>query len=285
METLFPWVERSTLAQIIENWFKPTNIYRLLPSEKERAETQWKINIGGIELEQTEGDGKESEYRMSSFFKAWAAYSGILVKLAPEALQGELATTVFIYTMSLYDLLGKYTWDGVQGYHFQFHRKRVAGGKSIYLPQEWRQLDSELIASKCFAHPLIRTTWTQSTSRPTSYPGQISELPLRENTMTHTHTQHSTRQNPFATSFHGIPDRRLAYNSTFPPTGNSMGSAGTTQTTSQLCRNWNYWECRTTACRHQHICIGCGGNHKAAHCQQAGSTSQVVTLTSRYQGR
>ena len=219
---------------------------------------------------------------MSSFFKAWAAYSGILVELAPEALQSELATSLFIYTMSLYDLLEKYTWDGVKGYHFQFHRKRVAGGKSIYLPQEWRQLDSELIASKGFVHPIIRTTWTQSNSRPTSFPCRISELPLRENIMTHTH--HSSHQNPSAISFHGIPDRQLAYNSSFPPTGKIMGPAGTTQTTSQVCRNWNYRECRTTVCCHQHIGIGCGGHHKAAHCQQAGGTSQVVTLTSRYRG-
>jgi len=32
---LFPGVERSTLVQIIENRFKPTNIYRLLATEKE----------------------------------------------------------------------------------------------------------------------------------------------------------------------------------------------------------------------------------------------------------
>lgn len=29
VEALFPGIERSTLAQIIENWFKPTNIYQL----------------------------------------------------------------------------------------------------------------------------------------------------------------------------------------------------------------------------------------------------------------
>ena len=147
VEALFPGVERSTLAQIIENRFKPTNIYRLLATEKDRAESQRTINIGGVEFEQTEKDRKESEYRMSSFFKAWAAYSGILVKLALYAIQGELATALFMNTMNLYDLLEKYTWDGVKGYHFQFHRKWVASGQSIYLPQDWRQIDSELIAS------------------------------------------------------------------------------------------------------------------------------------------
>lgn len=65
VEALFPGVERSTLAQIIENRFKPTNIYRLLATEKDRAESQRTINIGGVEFEQTEKDGKESEYRMS----------------------------------------------------------------------------------------------------------------------------------------------------------------------------------------------------------------------------
>ena len=155
VELLFPRVERSTLVQIIENRFKPTNIYRLLATEKERAESQRTINIGGIEFEQTERDGKESEYKMSGFFKAWAAYSRILVKLAPQALQGELATALFIYTMNLYDLLEKYTWDRVKAYHFQFHRKRVASGKGIYYPSKWRHIDRELIASRCFDHPHI----------------------------------------------------------------------------------------------------------------------------------
>jgi len=62
VETLFPGVERSTLVQIIENRFKPTNIYRLLASEKERGETHRTINIGGIEFKQAEGDGQESQY-------------------------------------------------------------------------------------------------------------------------------------------------------------------------------------------------------------------------------
>ena len=153
MENLFPGVERGTLIQIIENRLKPTNIYRLLASEKKQAESQRTISIGGVEFEQAERDGKESEYRMSSFFKAWAAYCGMIVKLALHAVQGDLATALSIHTMNLYDLLEKYTWEGVKAYHFQFHHKWVASGKSIYQPTEWRQLDSELVALKCFAHP------------------------------------------------------------------------------------------------------------------------------------
>ena len=53
VEALFPGVERSTLIQIIENRFKSTNIYGLLATEKDRAESQPKINIGGVEFEQT----------------------------------------------------------------------------------------------------------------------------------------------------------------------------------------------------------------------------------------
>ena len=120
------------MVQIIENRFKPTNIYRLLASENGRAEEQRTICIGGIEFEQAEKDGKESEFRMGRFFKAWATYCGILVKLAPHSLQGDLATALSIYTMNIYDLLAKYAWEGVKAYHFQFHRKRVASGKSIY---------------------------------------------------------------------------------------------------------------------------------------------------------
>ena len=62
VEILFPGVEQGTLVQIIENRFKPTNIYRLLATEKERTESQRVISIGGVEFEQAERDGKESEY-------------------------------------------------------------------------------------------------------------------------------------------------------------------------------------------------------------------------------
>ena len=155
VEIFFRGVEHRTLLQIIENQFKPTNLYRLLATEKEQPKSQPTLNIGDIECEQTESDDKMGEYKRSGYFKAWAAYSRILVKRAPQALQGELATLLFIYTMNLYDLLEKYTWDGVKAYHFQFHRKSVASGKSIYYPREGRHIDSELIASRCFAHPHI----------------------------------------------------------------------------------------------------------------------------------
>jgi len=51
VEVLFPGVERSTRVLIIENRFKPTNIYRLLPGEKDRPKIQRTISIRGIEFE------------------------------------------------------------------------------------------------------------------------------------------------------------------------------------------------------------------------------------------
>jgi len=180
VETMFLGVERATLLQIIENRFKPTNIYCLLVREKERAETHQTSNIGGVEFEQSEREGKESQYRMTIFFKAWAVYSGILIKLAPNGPQGELATALCIYTMNLYELLEKYTWDGVKSYHFQFHRKRVVSGKRIYEPRDWRQLDSELVASKCFAHTVPRSTWATSLKQVQPQSRKTYELPIRE---------------------------------------------------------------------------------------------------------
>jgi len=84
---------------------------------------------------------------MPSFLKALSAYSRMLIKLAPNALQGELAAGLAKYNMDLYDLLERYTWEGVRSYHLQFHRKRVAAGKNIYQRIKSRQLDSELLAS------------------------------------------------------------------------------------------------------------------------------------------
>ena len=247
VETLFPGVERATLVQIIENRFKPTNIYRLLASEKERAESHRTINIGGVEFEQAEREGKESKYRMSSFFKAWATYTGILIKLAPHALQGELATTALaIYTMNLYDLLEKYTWEGVKAYHFQFHRKRVASGKGIYHPDEWHQLDSELVASKCFAHPHLtsRSTWGQGQKPVNASIRRPFEPPIRENTISNSFTA-SPITIP-ANSHYRIPGYHAIPNSTHPSTNQPSGAfTGTRQLVSQACRNWNFRECRS----------------------------------------
>ena len=117
LEFLFPGVERGTLTQIIENFFKPTNIYGLLASEKDWAELQCTTNIGGVEFEQAERDRKENDYHMMSCFKAWAVYTRILVTmLARNAQQGELATVISIYRRDLYDLLEKYNWEGVRAY-------------------------------------------------------------------------------------------------------------------------------------------------------------------------
>ena len=182
VECLFPEVERGTLTQIIENRCKSTNIYCLLASEKDRAESQRTINIGGVEFQQAEREGKEIDYRMMSYFKAWVVYTEILVMLAPNALQGELATAISIYTMNLNDLLEKYTWEGVRAYHFRFHRKWVVSGKHIYHPIKWRILDSKLLASKCFAHPTPGTTWAQGYKTTCSAAPRLNEIPSQDNT-------------------------------------------------------------------------------------------------------
>ena len=52
VEALFPGVKRSTLTQIIENKFKPTNIYSLLATERDREESQKTICICVVEVEQ-----------------------------------------------------------------------------------------------------------------------------------------------------------------------------------------------------------------------------------------
>jgi len=271
---LFPGVERGTLVQIIENRFKPTNIYRLLASEKERAESQRTVNIGGIEVEQAERDGKESEYRISIFFKAWAAYSGILVKLAPHSLQGDLATALSIYTMNLYDLLEKYEWEGVKAYHFQFHRKRVASGQSIYHGTECRQLDSELIASKCFAHPAPRPTWTQNHKLAPAPTRRFSELPIRESLPGHGYS--STPFSPHTTAPYSAPEYRTHYGHSVASPANARIPTGTAPLPFQACSNWHFRECRSMQCRYRHSRISCGSNHRAPQCPSGDSTGQLL---------
>jgi len=263
VETLFPGVERTTLVQIIENRFKLANMYRLLASKKDRAESQWTISIGGIEFEQTERDRKESEYRISGFCKACAAYCGILVKLAPHGLRGDNTTALLIYTMNLYDLLEKYTGDGVKGYHFQFYRKRVTSGKGIYQPVDWRHLEGELVASKCFAHPAPRPSWVQSQKSTLTIARRTYELPIRESLSAPSYGPPGTSTTPYYTQ----QEYRSSNNQfiSVPPRGLLAGSGGTTQTT-QGCRNWNYRECRAVQCGFQHQCITCDSDHKGSQC-------------------
>jgi len=174
------------------------------------------------------------------------------VKLGPHGLQGDLATALVIYTMNLYDLLERYTCEGVKAYHFQYHRNRVASGTTIYLPSEWRQIDSELIASKCFAHPIIRRTRQPSNTKIQAPKERITELPL------------------------------WGYPFPSPQLGNRPGIGHTpTQTYMQVCQNWNYRDCRNSSCRYPYSCALCGSSQKATQCRQgdsALSTSVPTTL-------
>ena len=205
------------------------------------------------------------------------------MKLALSALQGELATALFIYTMNLYDLLEKYTWEGVKAYHFQFHRKRVAGGRSIYHPEMWRHLDSELIASKCFAHPApVRSAWNTSQSRASTFRRTTYDLPIRENLPAISCPLPQT--NPISSQAVALPDRRVntytpGYRST---TAVQQGNTSSIYQPGQACRNWNYRECRSTNCRYQHVCTTCGSNHKSTLCSQTSNGNTQQGMIGRY---
>lgn len=261
VQTMFPGVERATLLQIIENQFKPMNIYHLLASEKKRAEAYRTINIGVVEFEQAEREGKESEYRMTIFFKAWAAYSGILIKLAPYGLQGELAITLCIYTMNLYNLLEKYTWDGVKSYHFQFPRKRVASRKNIYEPKDWHQLDSELVASQCFAYPAPRATWSASLKQAHSQPRRAYELPIRESAPNSTYTYSGAAASSF---FPSTESSTVSNQLVLTQARARLSGCSFPLGTAPPCQNWNFWECRLPQCSYQHACLSCGNSHKVS---------------------
>jgi len=113
-------IAQNPLVQIIKEQFRATNIYWLPANQVEHGETKRKINITGIEYVQTQTDGKENEYLMSSLFKAWAAYSGILMKLAPHGLPRELALLPFIYMINIYHSLEKHSGEGVKSYDFHY---------------------------------------------------------------------------------------------------------------------------------------------------------------------
>jgi len=69
----------------------------------------------------------------------------------------------------------------VKAYHFQFQWKRVASGKGMYQSNEWRLLDSQQIASKCFAHPALRGPWTQNKKPVLPPTRRVNDFPIYEN--------------------------------------------------------------------------------------------------------
>ena len=186
------------------------------------------INIGGVCFEQGEREGRENEYRMGHFYEVWAAYCGILTKLAPAGLQCDLACFLHIYTMNLHDLPERYTWEGVKAYHFQFHRKRIASGKEVYHPDEWCKLDPELIPSKCFLFPKPTSSYSRTT--PQGLFGQKVD--------------HTTGTGPG--SYHHAAIGYSPVTSTIATPGSSFearNSRAGQWLPSSSCRNWNYREC------------------------------------------
>ena len=118
----------------------------------------------------------------------------------------------------------------------------MASGKGIYLGSEWHQLDSELISSKCFAHPTLRATWNQAQRVVAGLISRTSELAIREIVPS------QGGYNPVASAQH------------------FRANTGIPLLTPQTCRNWNYRECRSTQCRYLHACITCGSSHCALPC-------------------
>jgi len=156
--------------------------------------------------------------------------------------------------MNLYDFLEKYTWDGVKAYHFQFHRKRVASGKDIFHPSEWRQLDSQLIASKCFVFPVTGHSWSNIAKPPVSHARSGTAIPFSP-------TERSTNYSyPVTLSTSAVTHSHLPQ----PPAP-------------QPCRNCNFRKYHLPHCRYWHCCLTWGNSHPILHCAlRTCSSSQVL---------
>lgn len=164
-----------------------------------------------------------------------------------------------IYTMNLHNLLEQYAWEGVKAYHFQFHRERIASSKEVFYPDDWRKIDAELIASKCFLFPAPNINRNWASARGAGC-GRGQHLP------TTAYTQHL----PIATAGVAMtPSMSVAHHDLQPNRGALVQQPAS-------CRNWNYRDCRIHPCHYLHSCISCGGGHRVAQCA-SGGRSRVVT--------
>ena len=140
---------------------------------------------------------------------------------------------------------------------------RPAPPRSEHYPDDWRKLDPELIASKCFLFPKPSSSngWTTTRGQFFGHQGD-----------------HGARMGPVAyhcTSAINNPPN-TAHASPGTHSDARITRAGHWQPSSS-CRNWNYGEGHVQQCQYLHTCISCGANHQASQCTGSGASGGATS--------
>ncbi|PBK81256.1 hypothetical protein ARMGADRAFT_881894, partial [Armillaria gallica] len=123
--SLFPEVEVATITSVIQHELRASDIYKLDPRHRDKAERKT-LELNGTKLELSNDDTALKEYKtLNSIIDPLSTYFSILIMHAqPSGKSALLAVQLFRYTAHLSRIASEYEWHVVVSYHMAFFTKR-----------------------------------------------------------------------------------------------------------------------------------------------------------------
>ncbi|RPA77899.1 hypothetical protein BJ508DRAFT_309744 [Ascobolus immersus RN42] len=251
----FSGVKSEHVQAILRNDFIPTDLIKLLSHGKSTGKGKSMElqlgSIGTVALNPLEADAED--YAMWSFFQAWEIYRGIFIWGAPSSSRGLLASALSAHTNTLFRLTRSYSWPAARAYHFAFHQLRLDDSITVYDPNAWRKVDSDLVSEHCL------TSFASTSSQPK------------------TRVNYRSQPYPSPSNSVAIPmSERVRFPQATSPrvTGQRRQNLPVTRAFPGLCDFYNLRSgCRRDPCPWTHGCNRCGRlDHAAFQCSAPHST-------------
>ncbi|ETW82540.1 hypothetical protein HETIRDRAFT_426178 [Heterobasidion irregulare TC 32-1] len=139
----FPLVEAAVITAIVTHEFRSSDLYKLDPQYRDKAD-QRILALNGDTLELQTGDSSAKEYwSLSSVIIPLSTYFSILRSaIAPMTPSiGSVISGFWAYTASLMQFASEYNWAAVHTYHADFFTAR-----------KWGRIDLDIQTRRLFGH-------------------------------------------------------------------------------------------------------------------------------------
>ncbi|ETW80873.1 hypothetical protein HETIRDRAFT_319169 [Heterobasidion irregulare TC 32-1] len=149
----FPLVEAAVITAIVTHEFRSSDLYKLDPQYRDKADRRI-LALNGDTLELQTGDSSAKEYRsLNSVIIPLSTYFSILGSaIAPMTPSiGLVISGFWAYTASLMQFASEYNWAAVHAYHADFftarRREMQTGDYS-----KWGRIDLDIQTRRLFGH-------------------------------------------------------------------------------------------------------------------------------------
>lgn len=150
----FPQVEAAVLTAIINHEFRASDLYKLDPQYRDKADRRV-LAINGDTLELQSGEATAKEYRsVNSVIIPLGIYFSILgaaIASQNAATNGAIITGFWAYSNSISQFASEYNWTAVSAYHTDFftaRRREMQSGDY----SRWGRIDSDIQSRRLFGH-------------------------------------------------------------------------------------------------------------------------------------